>query len=72
MHQPLPALGYPASGEAQSRRGTVLVLKSGHVEDDVQISALDAFYEVDERVVTSEKCWSGIEEKMPEISKEVN
>ena len=27
---------------------------------------------MDERVVTSEKCWSGIEEKMPEISREVN
>ena len=27
---------------------------------------------VDEGVVLSEKCWSGIEEKMPEISKELN
>ena len=27
---------------------------------------------MDERVVTSEKCWNGIEEKMPEISREVN
>ena len=27
---------------------------------------------MDERVVTSEKCWIGIEEKMPEISREVN
>ena len=27
---------------------------------------------MDERVVTSEKCWVGIEEKMPEISREVN
>ena len=27
---------------------------------------------MDERVVKSEKCWSGIEEKMPEISREVN
>ena len=26
---------------------------------------------MDERVVTSEKCWNGIEEKMPEISREV-
>ena len=27
---------------------------------------------VDEEVVTSEKCWSGIEDKMLEISREVN
>ena len=27
---------------------------------------------MDERVVTSEKRWNGIEEKMPEISKEVH
>ena len=25
---------------------------------------------MDEKVVTSEKCWNGTEEKMPEISKE--
>ena len=29
--------------------GSVLVQKSGHVDDDVQISALDAFYEMDGR-----------------------
>ena len=29
----------------QDRPGSVLVQKSGHVDDDVQISALDAFYE---------------------------
>ena len=27
---------------------------------------------MDERVVTSEKCWSGIEEKMPEFARELN
>ena len=27
---------------------------------------------MDERVVTSERCWNGIEEKVPEISREVN
>ena len=27
---------------------------------------------MDERVVTSEKCWSGIEERIREISREVN
>ena len=33
----------------QSRQGSVLVQKSGHVDDDVQIYALDAFYEMDGR-----------------------
>ena len=37
------------SGETQSQPGSVLVQKSGHVDDDVQISALDAFYEMDGR-----------------------
>ena len=71
---PTVALEYPASGETQNRPGFVLVQKSGHVDDDVQISALDAFFLrwMDERVVTSEKCWIGIEEKMPEVSREVN
>ena len=51
---------------------SVLVQKSGHVDDNVQLSALDAFYEIDERVVTTEKCWIGIEENMPEIPRKVN
>ena len=43
------------------------------VDDDVQISALDAFYEKDgRRSRYIGECWSGIEEKMPEISREVN
>ena len=68
---PYVALEYLASGETQSRPGSVLVQKSGHVDDDVQISALDAFYEKDgRRSRYIEKCW--IEEKMPEISREVN
>ena len=46
---PTVALEYPASGETQDRPGSVLVQKSGHVDDDVQISALDAFYEMDGR-----------------------
>ena len=33
----------------KSRPGSVLVQKSCHVDDDVQISALDAFYEMDGR-----------------------
>ena len=35
------ALAYPASGETQDRPGSVLVQKSGHVDDDVQTSVLD-------------------------------
>ena len=36
-------------GETPSRLGSVLVQKSGHADDDEQISALDAFYEKDGR-----------------------
>ena len=36
---PQVALEYPASGETQDRPGSVLVQKSGHVDDDVHISA---------------------------------
>ena len=46
---PTVALEYPASGETQSRPASVLVQKSGHIDDDVQISALVAFYEMDGR-----------------------
>ena len=46
---PTVALEYLASGETQSRQGSVLVQKSGHVDDDVQIYALDAFHEMDGR-----------------------
>ena len=44
---PYVALECPASGETQSRPGSVFVQRSGHAEDDVQISALDAFFEMD-------------------------
>ena len=43
------ALAYLAKGETPSRPGSVLVQKSGHVDDDAQISALDPFYEKDGR-----------------------
>ena len=33
---PLVALEYLASGETQNRPGSILVQKSGHVDDDVQ------------------------------------
>ena len=50
IHQQLPIhMEYPTSGETPSRTGSVLVQKSGHVDDDVQVSALDAFYEKDGR-----------------------
>ena len=46
---PSVALEYLVSGETHDRPGSVLVQKSGHVGDDVQISALDPFYEMDGR-----------------------
>ena len=46
---PCVALEHPVSGEIQSRPGSVLLQKSGRVDDDVRISALDAFYEKDGR-----------------------
>ena len=53
MHQhfsdPYVVLEHPAKGETRSRSGSVLVQKSGHVDDDVQISAMGAFCENDGR-----------------------
>ena len=46
---PPVTLEYPASGETQDRPASEFVQKSGHVDDDEQISALDAFYEMDGR-----------------------
>ena len=46
---PTVALEYPASCETQDQLGSLLVQKSGHVDDDVQISALDPSYEMDGR-----------------------
>ena len=43
---PTVALENPSSGETQSLSGSILVQTLGHVDDDVQISALDAFYEM--------------------------
>ena len=57
---------FPASCETQDLPGSVLVQKSGHVDDDEQISALDAFYEMDGRksryrrsvgLVSRRRCW---------------
>ena len=46
MHVPLECL---ASGEKQDRPEPVHVHHSGHVDDNIQISALDVFYEMDGR-----------------------
>ena len=71
---PTVALEYPASGETQDRPGSLLVCRS-----QVLLMTTCKFLRwmhstrwLDERVVTSNKCWIGIEKKMPEISKELN
>ena len=46
---PYVALEHPVRSEIPSRPGSVRVQKSGHVDDDVQFSALDVFYENDGR-----------------------
>ena len=65
---------YLASGETQSRPGSVLLCRR-----QVMLMTTYKFPRwihstrwMDERVVTSEKSWNGIEEKMPEMSREVN
>ena len=58
---PTVALEYPACGETQDRSMTVYKF----------LLYMHSTKWMDERVVTSEKCWIGIEEKMPEISREV-
>ena len=64
--EPLVAMENLASGETQDRPGSVLVQTSGHVDDDVQVSALDVFHEMG-----GPRSRIGVEEKMPEISREV-
>ena len=41
------SLEHPACGEKQDRPESVFVQNSSHVEDDIQISALDVLYEMD-------------------------
>ena len=70
---PVVLLEDPASGETQDRPRSVLVQKSGHVDDDVQISELDVFYEMDGRKSRYiRQVLDCIVEKMPEISRKVN
>ena len=68
------SLEYLASGETQDRPGSVLVQKYCHVDGDVQISTLDAFYEMDGRkspFIGEVLDWYR-GEKMLDISREVN
>ena len=71
---PLVALEYAASGETQSRPGSVLVQKSGHVDDDVQNFCVGCILRDGwtKESLHRRSIWIGIEEKMPEISREVN
>ena len=43
------SLEYPATGESQVRSVPVPVKVSGHVDDDMQTSALDVLCEIDGR-----------------------
>ena len=43
------SLEYLASGERHDLPGPVLVQNASHVDDDIHISALDVFYEMDGR-----------------------
>ena len=47
---PTVTLEYLASGETQSRHWSTLVQKSGHVDGELQISALDTFCKMDGRM----------------------
>ena len=68
---PYVALEYPASGETQRRpwylcRSQVMLMTTYKF-----LRWMPSTGRMDEEVVTSERCWSGIE-MMPEISREVN
>ena len=63
------SLEYPESGTKKDPLEPVFVHYSGHVEDDIQISALDVFHQADGRESRQiKKCRIGIEKKMLEIS----
>ena len=68
-----PTLLYPASGETQVGRGPHVCRRQVILMTTCKfLRWVHSMRWMDERVVTSEKCWNGIEEKMPEISSEVN
>ena len=49
LHHLQPCMCLFGTGERQDRTGPVVVLNSGHVDDDLHISSLDVFYEMDGR-----------------------
>ena len=75
------SLEYPASGERQVRPEPVLAQSSGHVDDDIHISAVDASCEMDGRerryikelheLVESMTCLNALEEKSWTINQNV-
>ena len=70
---PCVALEYPVSGEIQSRRGPYLCRNQVMFMTTCKFPRwMNSTRWMDERAVFSEKRWSGVEEKMPEISKESN
>ena len=66
------SLEYLASGEQQSWPGPYLRNRQVLWTTYKFLRWMHSTRRMDERVVTSEKCWNGLEEKMQEISKEVN
>ena len=62
------SLEYFASGDRQDRTEPALVRNSGHADCDNILRWMYSAIWMDESVVTSKKCWIGIERKMPEIS----
>ena len=63
------------SCEIQSRLGSVLVQESNRVDDDVSNICIGCILRdgwTEESSHRRINCWSGIEKKLPEISREVN
>ena len=54
------SLVYLASGQRQDRPEPVVVQNSGHVDDDIRISALDVFYQMDGRKSRYKKTCVGL------------
>ena len=66
---PYVAVEHPVRDETPSRLASVLVQKS---LKKTFLRWMYSMRRMNARIVASEKCWDGIEEKMPEISREVN
>ena len=70
---PCVAQEYPVRGEIPSRPGPYLCRSQVVLTTTCELLRwMHSTERMDERVVTSEKCWSGIDEKMPEIWRELN